>query len=264
MKKLGLLLLLSKVLVAEEPWIETTLANENLGIEHYTMRDDIAYVEFRKALFNNDTNKQVSEKYIPYFKIAKKKLDSYPKKIVTRFRKLEFQKNSKKIITLPTISRSHSLRVNGFMIKEDNTFLSMSEVQDVAWVFNGIDTLSELLSFCTIINQPFMLSRKINNHSKRIIIYRKVVDGYEFQLQGSSTIVVDSNTLSKYREIDIHIVHIRKNGKSSTRLGKSYLEEIPYKNEAIGVFFHPDPFYMSLREEQKVGYILENSNFITP
>jgi len=272
MKKTILLLILCKTLVAEEPWIETTLANEKLGVDYYTMREEIGYVEFRKALFNNDTNKQVSEKYIPYFVIAKKKLDLYPKKVVKTFRKLKFQKNNLRVATFYASTRHHALRVNGFILDKDSKMWIINEAKDVAWVFNGIDTFAEFIAFLQITNHYFSNSIKENNRYIHKVIYRKVNDGYEYKIYGETKTDFHKDESMIYETREVTIYHLTKDGELSSRVGKADIKKIPYipkqykdgKEPELEPVIHPDPVWAFHSEAEMVENILDDDEFITP
>jgi len=265
MKKIALLLLFCGLLVAKEPWVEVDLSSVNLfkiNASEYTMRGEIEYVEFRNKLFNKKTNKPVTNKYEIYYKIAKRKLSSYPRGVVQKFRRLGFQKNKLSVATSP-FSPKYYFRANGFIISKNNKMWIINEPKDVAWVFNGIDTFAEFVSYLFITNQEFY--SYLNRKDK--IIYRKVANGYEYKVYDHTKVIIDYKKSIVYNINNLTIYHLRKNGKITSRKGEALVKEIPFKKGEKPVRMdniHPDPIWAFKSDEEMIKDYLKSKDLITP
>jgi len=265
MKIIILLLLFCKLLIAKEPWMEIDASNINLfrfNASEYTMRSEIEYVEFRNKLFNKKTNKPVTDKYEIYYKIAKRKLNSYSRGVVKRFRRLKFQKNNLSIATSP-FSPKYYFRSNGFIISKNNKMWIMNEPKDVAWVFNDIDTFAEFVSYLFITNQKFY---SYLNHQDKII-YRKVANGYEYKVYDNTKVTIDYKKSIMYEINKLTIYHLRKNGKITSKKGEALVKEISFKKgekPARVDNIHPDPIWAFYSEEEMIKDYLKSKDLITP
>ena len=193
--------------IKEPIWIP--LKDKNYPNSAYTLRKDIAYFELRKYLFKGET--QVSNRYIPYLFIYRKKLSDFPPKIVKSFRKIPFGKSKWTTITTKRLdSPEYRFQVKGFIIKTDNKFWVINEKKDIAWLFDKIDTEAELYQYMKMY-RPY--GRKIKNS------YRKTALGYDVkqvEIEYKSEKEVTRNGYDEYVSYQLYstyIYHIKANGE---------------------------------------------------
>ncbi|HHB94477.1 MAG TPA: hypothetical protein ENK88_04960 [Campylobacterales bacterium] len=222
----------------------------------YSMREDVAYFEFRKYLFDVKTDKQVTKKYIPYLSIYRKKLSSYDSKIISDFQNIPF--NPKRLSNFDTINlgtSQYDFKVKGFLIKKDNKFWTINEKRDIVWLFDKIDTEAELYQFLKVYN--LMGSS-----------FRKTSDGYDvkqvkIEYKSDKKSKGDFDEYTEYEIDRTYIYHIKSNGEFTKEL-----ISMQRKNEKKSLFsagFHanPEPFVcppppIPLKE------ILKDKKFVTP
>ncbi|CAA6822389.1 MAG: Unknown protein [uncultured Sulfurovum sp.] len=222
----------------------------------YTLREDVDYFELRKYIFDMKTNKQVSKKYIPYSPIYRKKLSSYPKKIVSNFQNISFD-NQKltHITTFGTGAIDYIFKVYGFVIKKDNKFWTINEKKDFVWLFNKIDTEAEL-----------SLILRLNNMGKDS--YRKTSNGYDVKRNKIEHKVskITKGDFDEYTEYEIHrtyIYHITSNGKFTEELISTMRKN--EKKSRVSVDFHPDPVPPIFPPPPiPLEVVLKDKKFITP
>jgi len=110
---------------AENSLIESTnlttkswkLLNKKANYQNsdYTIREDIAYFELRKYIFDSKGEKMLSNKYAPYFSIYRKKLSSYPPEVVSRFRKMSFKNSIPTDIKVKQNYYNYTFKTKGFI-----------------------------------------------------------------------------------------------------------------------------------------------------
>ena len=174
------------------------------------MRKDIAYFELRKYLFKRE--KQVSNRYIPYLSIYRKKLSDFPSKIVKSFQRTPFGKSKWTTISVKKLdSPEYSFRVKGFIITTDNKFWVINEKKDIAWLFDKIDTEAELYQYMQMYSYN---GRKIENS------YKKTATGYdvkqvqiEYKSELEATTKDGYNKYISYQLYSTYIYHIKANGE---------------------------------------------------
>ena len=228
----------------------------------YTLREDVDYFELRKYIFDTKTNKQVSKKYISYSPIYRKKLSSYPKKIVSDFQNISFDnQKSTHITTFGTGALDYIFKVYGFVIKKDNKFWTINEKKDFIWLFGKIDTEAELYKILWLNNMP--------GDS-----YRKTSTGYDIKWNKiehkGNTITkgdFDEHTKYHYTKYEIHktyVFHMKSNGELTTK----ELISTKRKNERKSLFpadFHGDPPLLPFPPPSiPLEEILKDEKFVTP
>lgn len=277
MKKLWVWVLLTGSLFSENKWIEISASDLPYSkVENY-MRADIDYVELRKMLYSNKTDKPVSDKYIPYYTIARKPLNTYSKKTIKSFRKLKFLRtNLATIANFYGSPRHHSYRVNGFIIKKDGTFLVFNEDVDIGWLFNGIDNLPKLLAYLNITNTFARTQKKINGKYQHSLIYRKTDNGYEIKSMNDRGIRVSKETLTRYHTYDVTLYSITKEGKLTVKklepfiekeaLSKDFFKEMDGSKliPVVVEITHADPVWAFYSEKEMVEMELKNPKMIKP
>ena len=227
----------------------------------YSMRDDVNYFELRKYVFDRKGEKQLSNKYVPYFFIYRKKLSSYPTKLINQFRKVPFNSSIPTDIKVRQNYHNYKFKAKGFIIKKDNNFWTINEAKDFIWLFDKIDTEAELHYFITV-NNFFNYSYKVDNS------YRKTTLGYDVkQKHIKHKVTMKSkgkyDEYTSYEEHITYLYHISSKGVI-TREMISKTKENEKKN-IVESGFHGDPEF----EEQipiivRLSTVLENEKFITP
>lgn len=271
------LLILLEIVYGNDAWIEVStskLWDENI---QNSMREDIDYMELRKALYSSKTDKPVSNKYNPYFKLARKPLESYPKKIIESFRKVKFQKTDvATIATLYGSPRHHYYKVNGFVIKKDGTFLVFNENIDIGWLFNGIDTVGKLMAYLAMTDTFAITQRKIDGRYKDSLIYRKIDNGFEIKQLDDKGFTYNRETLTKNHMYDVTLYTVTKKGELSSRKAKPVIETkalpkdfFKTSNDSKVVvvpvpIMHSDPVWAFHSEKEMVEMELNNKDMIEP
>lgn len=218
----------------------------------YTLRKDIDYFELRKYLFDTKTGKQATRKYIPYLSIYRKKLSSYPQKIVRQFQNIPFDKQKSKNMGMIDIGTSHYIfKIYGFIIKKDNKFWTINEKKDLVWLFDKIDTDAELYQFL-----------QLNNIAGDA--YRKTSTGYDVKQKIEYKVDLKrKEDLIEYGEITkTYIYHIQSNGEVSKELIGTQR-----KNEKKSVWdedMDPDFIFSIPPPPMRLEEILNNKRFVTP
>ena len=222
----------------------------------YTLREDVDYFELRKYIFDMKTNKQVSKKYIPYSAIYRKKLSSYPKKIVSDFQNISFDnQKSTEITTFGTGAIDYIFKVYGFVIKKDNKFWTINEKKDFVWLFGEIDTEAELYTIL-----------RLNN--MRGDSYRKTSNGYDVKRNKIEHKVnkITKGDFDEYTEYEIHrtyIYHMKSNGELTEELISTTQKN--EKKSQVTAGFHGDPPLLPFPPPSiPLEEILKDENFVTP
>jgi hypothetical protein len=228
----------------KETW--TALPDKNYPSSAYTLRKDIAYFELRKYLFKR--GKQVSNRYIPYLSIYRKKLSSFPPKIVKAFQKIPFEEKKWTGLTTKGLgSPDYAFKVKGFIIKTDNKFWVINEKKDIAWLFDKIDTEAEVYQYMKMY-QPY--GRKVENS------YKKTATGYDVkqvQIEYKSEIEVTRNGYDEYVSYQLHstyIYHINANGEFTKEFVST--ESKNKKRSKLPAGFHGDPMFRDDRSPHEI------------
>jgi len=153
----------------------------------------------------------MTKKYIPYLSIYRKKLSSYPRKVVRQFHNIAFDKRQSRNMGTEDIEASpYIFKIYGFIIKKDNKFWTINEKKDLVWLFDKIDTEAELYQFL-----------EFNNISSDV--YRKTANGYdvkrieiEYKVDKKTKGAVDEYT--DYGIYRTYIYHVKSNGEFSKKL----------------------------------------------
>jgi len=223
----------------------------------YSIRKDVDYFELRKYLFDVRTDKQVTKKYIPYLSIYRKKLSTYPLKIISKFQNIPF--DNTQFTDIPTAnleSPYYRFKVKGFIIKKDKIFWTINEKKDIVWLFDGIDTEAELYQFL-VIHNLYLYGNGINSYKKNSNSYDVKQTKIEHHVDKKSKGKFDEYT--EYEIHSTHIYHIKSNGEFTKKFVST--EKKNEKKSLFAVGFHGDPPilpHVSLEE------ILKDKNFITP
>ena len=214
------------------PWKEFS---KNYKNSDYNIRKDIAYFELRKYLFKRE--KQVSDRYIPYLSIYRKKLSDFPSKIVKSFQRTPFGKSKWTTITVKKlVSPEYSFRVKGFIITTDNKFWVINEKKDIAWLFDKIDTEAELYQYMEMYSYN---GRKIENS------YKKTAIGYDVkqvQIEYKIEKGVTRNGYNEYIDYQLYstyIYHIKANGEFTKELVSTESKNKKIKKIATGTCAYP-------------------------
>jgi hypothetical protein len=224
----------------------TPLKDKNYPSSAYSLREDVAYFELRKYLFKQ--NKQVSNNYIPYLSIYRKKLSSFPSKIVKSFQKIPFdEKKWTGLTTKKLDSTEYAFKVKGFIIKTDNKFWVINEKKDMAWLFDKIDTEAEVYQFMKMY-EPY--GRKIENS------YKKTSLGYDVkqvQIEYKSEIEVTKNGYDEYLSYQLYstyIYHINANGKFTKEFISTGSKN--RKRSKVLAGLHGDPMFGDSRTPDEI------------
>ena len=239
---------------ALSPVVEWRAFSNAYSSRDYTLRDDIAYFELRKYLFNA-SNKQLSDKYIPYLTIYRKPLSSFPRNVVEAFQQIKFDNGQPPL--LPDISTdypSYKFKLKGFIIKNNNKFWMINEKKDFIWLFEKIDTEAELYQFLQI--------HKIlkNKNSYKVEGNGYAVKVMDIKYHSRKKIRGNVAEYTEYQEHRTYIYHIKKNGEFRKEFFS--ISKTAETKTQFPLDFHGDPSWAfgapSLED------ILSNSNFITP
>jgi len=240
---------------ALSPVVEWRGFSKSYSSSEYTLRDDISYFELRKYLFDKQSNKQVSDKYIPYLPIYRKSLSSFPSNVVDAFQQIKFDNGQPpRIAELSTDSPRYIFKVKGFIIKNDNKFWIINEKQDFVWLFDKIDTEGELYQFLQI--------NKLLAHENS---YKVEGSGYavkstEVKYHSKKKTIGSIDEYTEYQVYTSYIYHIKSNGEFSKEFfSKRKTDETKTQ---WGAGFHGDPplaFGVPTLDD-----ILNDSNFVTP
>ena len=250
------LILMSTTSYALSPvpeWKEFSVSN--YANNDYTLRDDIAYFELRKYLFDTTTDKQISDKYIPYLKIYKKALSSYPSKVIEEFQQIPFLNGQVESITkISTDAPRYKFKVKGFIIKNSNKFWTINEKKDLIWLFDKIDTPAELYQFLRINNLlGYTNSYKIEDDGYRV---KQVKVEYKSEKKSKG----DFDEYTEYQIHTTHIYDIKSNGEFTKEfLSTTKTDETKTK---VASGFHGEPGYIF--GQATLNEILMNPSFVTP
>ena len=225
----------------------------------YSLRDDVAYFELRKYVFDRKGEKMLTNRYAPYFSVYRKPLSSYPPKLVSQFRKVPFNNSQSTNIKVKQNYYNYLFKTKGFIIKTDNHFWTINEKKDFIWLFDKIDTEAELHFFMTM-NNFFNYSYKVDNS------YKKTAQGYEVkqkQIQHKVTMKSKGkyDEYISYEEHRTYLYHISSNGVINKEIISKTKEN--EEKSVVESGFHGDPAF----EEHitaRLSTILENEKFIAP
>ena len=181
MKKITLVLFFIVSVIRADEWKELPEISNHPNYIHthyeskdYHIRKDIDYFELRRFLFEN--GKQLSRKYQPFHIIAKRPLDSFPRRRRRAFKKLPFAENNTSYIKSEVYAKNYfhtsrfSTRINGYFIKNDNVLWTINEKKDLLWVFDGLDTEAELATFLWLYDDDYIVTCKYK--------YKETTQGY--------------------------------------------------------------------------------------
>ena len=228
----------------------------------YTLREDIAYFELRKYIFDNQGEKMLSDKYAPYFSIYRKNLSSYSPKVVSQFRRIPFNNSQPTDIKVEQNYYNYKFKAKGFIIRTDNHFWTINEQKDFIWLFDRIDTEAELHYFMTIndlFNYPYTLETS----------YQKTTQGYDVKqkhIQHKVTMKHKGryDEYTSYDEHTTYLYHIHLNGI----INKEKISTIRKDEQKSKVQsdFHGDPEIKRYIEPvtARLSTVLKNEKFIAP
>ena len=240
---------------ALSPTVEWREFSTSYNSSDYTLRDDIAYFELRKYLFDKHTNRQVSDKYIPYLAIYRKSLSSFPSKVIDTFQQIAFDNGQPaRIAEISTDSPHYIFKVKGFIIKNNNKFWMINEKQDFVWFFDKIDTEGELYQFL-----------KINKILKKQNSYKVEGSGYDVKVtdikyHSKKERRGEFDEYTEYQDHITYIYHIKENGEFSKEFFAT--RKTDETKTQFGVGFHGDPAWAF--GVPTLDNILNDSNFVTP
>jgi len=250
-------------LIKKESW-KPIKENTKYTNSDYTLRDDVAYFELRKYVFDKKGEKQLSKKYAPYFSIYRKKLSSFPPKLVNSFKRTPFNNTKPTNIKVEQDYDNYKFKVKGFIIKTDNRFWTMTEEKDFLWLFGKIDTEAELQYFLKVNNLFNNYQYKIDNS------YKKTAFGYDVkqeQIKHKIDIKPKGGNYEEHTDYDIYttyIYHINSN-KTFTKefISKIIKNENKYINDTSiqgDYLIQEPPAIISI----PLNKLLSNGEFITP
>lgn len=255
MKKIYWLILVAVVtLWSQDKMVWKKFSKSGYKNSYYTLRKDVDYFELRKYLFDTKTGKQATKKYIPYLPIYRKKLSSYPQKIVRQFQNIPFDKQKSKNMGTIDIPASHYIfKIYGFIIKKDNKFWTINEKKDLVWLFDKIDTEAELYQFL-----------RLNNIAGDA--YRKTSTGYDVKKNKIEYKVKKQRKgdVDEYIEYELHrtyIYHVQSNGEFSKELISTQRKN--EKKSVLSIDTYGEPM-CQLAVPMRLRDILEDKRFVTP
>ena len=236
--------------------------NTKYSSSDYNLREDVAYFELRKYVFDNRGEKQLSDKYIPYFIIYRKKLSSFPQKIVKSFRRVPFNNKQSTDIEVSGDYANIKFKAKGFIIKTDNRFWTINEEKDFLWLFDKLDTEAELYYFLKINNLSDKYGVRINNS------YKKTALGYDVKQERMEHKVDIKPLKGIYEEhtsydIDtVYIYHINSN-KTFTKelISKTRKNEKKYINDTT---MQGDCYLPPILPKVNINSFLKQKEFVTP
>jgi len=169
------LALFANLAYSEDSKWHTLKSLKDYPASSYNLKNGVEYLEIR--LYNSTDNKKFSSSYKVPLHIGKRKLNTYSKRIIKKF------KNSK-----PNLSRGSSIREdsmcimsgcgyilgNGFMIDSKGIIWNMNESPDIVEMLGEIDTPAEI-KLIIWLNNKF---KKLDDE-KHKDKYRKTSTGYE-------------------------------------------------------------------------------------
>jgi hypothetical protein len=256
-KCITIVLLLSTLLKAEE-WKPFNKPNHygntvyyKYTSKDYNIRKDIDYFELREFLFED--KKQLSKNYIPMHIIAKKPLSSYSRSIISQFQRQPYIDDNVSNIKTELYEDNYFHRsrfyfkINGYLIKNDNSIWTVNEKKDLLWVFDGIDTEAELATFLWVYDS-YEITCKYS--------YKKTATGYKVQKIESDYPHYDKELKKSFVNEKVFILDIRKDGMYSINLIE---ERRKYWGHRI---LEPNPM-LGIGSETKES-ILNSDSFITP
>jgi len=221
----------------EENWIPLK-RDTHYPNSAYSLREDVNYFELRKYVFDLKGKKQLSDAYAPYFVLYRKKLSSYPKKLVDQFRRIPFNVDQPTNIRIDQGSyTSYSFKAKGFLIKTDNRFWTINEEKDFLWLFDTIDTEAELhywLSLNGFFNAPYERESSYHKTSTGYDIKRK-----EVEYKVSKTNQGEYDEYTSYEHHRTYHYHVTPQGVITKKLYSQAIKNRETSRVVAG--FHGDP-----------------------